>query len=44
MRRIKPHHELPPIEVPPEKRGKSMQEIRDAIVEIDRARGADNWD
>ncbi len=44
VRRIKPHHELPPIEVPPEKRGKSMQEIRDAIVEIDRARGADNWD
>ena len=37
VRRIKPIEELPPIEVPPEKRGKSWEEIQVAMDEIDRA-------
>lgn len=42
VRRITPHDELPPIEVPPEKRGKSWEEIREAMDEIDRANRSDS--
>lgn len=43
VRRIKPVEELPPIEVPPEKRGKTMDEIRAAMDEIDRANRSESW-
>lgn len=43
VHRILRVHELPPIEVPPEKRGKTMAEIREAMDEVDRANRSESW-
>ena len=44
MHRIQPIEELPPVEVPPELRGLSIEEIRERAVENDRTRGVEGWE
>lgn len=44
VHRIKPIEELPPVEVPPELRGLSIEEIRERAEEHDRAHGIESWE
>ena len=44
VHRIQPIEELPPVEVPPELRGLSIEEIRERAVENDRTRGVEGWE
>ena len=44
VHRIQPIEELPPVEVPLELRGLSIEEIRERAVENDRTRGVEGWE